>query len=296
MDTPTDPKSGLFMRILSFPLARVLVLYYSLQYVQLSGLLFILNFSQTPVLPQAAGLIIVANLLLVYVSFAYFVERRTVSELALPRMGRELGMGLMLGFGLFTLCVLIAMLLGIYRIDGIDSWRNLLVVTGATLTVPFYEELAFRGVVFRIIEGIFGSWAGLVVSSLVFGLVHLANDGETFAGIASIVIVFGPLLTAPFMLTRRLWMGIGLHIGWNYTMGKIFSGSVSGTVVGQGLFKTTFEGPEWLTGGSAGMEGSLIAILVSATVSAILIILAVRRGNIVQPSWKRKITGSRLGS
>jgi hypothetical protein len=291
MDTPTDPKSGLFMRILSFPLTRMLLLYYSLQYVQLSGLLFIVNFSQTPVLPQAAGLIIVANLLLVYVSFAYFVERRTVSELALPRMERELGMGLMLGFGLFTLCVLIAMALGIYRIDGLDSWRNLLAVTGATLTVPFYEELAFRGVVFRITEGIFGSWAGLVVSSLVFGLVHLANDGETLAGIASIVIVFGPLLTAPFMLTRRLWMGIGLHIGWNYTMGKVFSGSVSGTVVGQGLFKTTFEGPEWLTGGSAGMEGSLIAILMSATVSAILLILAVRRGNVVQPSWKRKITG-----
>jgi membrane protease YdiL (CAAX protease family) len=83
------------------------------------------------------------------------------------------------------------MALGIYRIDGIDSWGNLLTVTGATLTVPFYEELAFRGVVFRIIEGIFGSWAGLAVSSLVFGLVHLANDGETFAGIASIVIVFG---------------------------------------------------------------------------------------------------------
>jgi membrane protease YdiL (CAAX protease family) len=279
------------MRILSFPLTRMLLLYYSLQYVQLSGLLFIVNFSQTPVLPQAAGLIIVANLLLVYVSFAYFVERRTVSELALPRMERELGMGLMLGFGLFTLCVLIAMALGIYRIDGLDSWRNLLAVTGATLTVPFYEELAFRGVVFRITEGIFGSWAGLVVSSLVFGLVHLANDGETLAGIASIVIVFGPLLTAPFMLTRRLWMGIGLHIGWNYTMGKVFSGSVSGTVVGQGLFKTTFEGPEWLTGGSAGMEGSLIAILVSATASAILLILAVRRGNVVQPSWKRKITG-----
>jgi len=295
MDTPTDPKSGLFMHILGFPLTRILFLYYSLQYVQLSGLLFIVNFSQTPVLPQAAGLIIVANLLLVYVSFAYFVERRTVSELALPRMGRELGIGLLLGFGLFTLCVLIAMALGIYRIDGVDSWWNLLTVTGATLSVPVFEELAFRGVVFRIIESIFGSWVGLAVSSLVFGLVHLANDGENLAGIASIVIVFGPLLTSPFMLTRRLWMGIGLHMAWNYTMGKIFSGSVSGTVVGQGLFNTTFEGPELLTGGSAGMEGSLIAILVSAMASIIMLILAVRRGNIVSPRWKHRIARPELG-
>jgi uncharacterized protein len=179
------------------------------------------------------------------------------------------------------------MALGIYHIDGIDSWHNLLAVTGATLSVPVFEELAFRGVVFRIIEEVFGSWAALVVSSLVFGLVHLGNEGETLTGIASIAIVFGPLLTAPYMLTRRLWMGIGIHIAWNYTMSKIFSGSVSGTVVGQGLFKTTFEGSELLTGGSAGMEGSLIAILVSATASVLLLILAVRRGNIVPPFWKR---------
>ncbi len=83
-------------------------------------------------------------------------------------------------------------------------------------------------------------------------------------------------------------MGIGLHIAWNYTMGKIFSGSVSGTVVGQGLFKTTFEGPELLTGGSAGMEGSLIAILVSATASILMLILEVRRGNNLPPRWKHR--------
>jgi hypothetical protein len=72
-------------------------------------------------------------------------------------------------------------------------------------------------------------------------------------------------------------------------MGKIFSGSVSGNAAPQGLFKTTFQGPELLTGGSAGMEGSLIAMLVSITFTVLLLVLVVRRGKIVPPFWKRKV-------
>ncbi len=63
-------------------------------------------------------------------------------------------------------------------------------------------------------------------------------------------------------------------------MGKIFAVSVSGVAI-EGLFKTTFEGPELLTGGSAGLEGSLINILVGITATVLMLILAVRRGNIV---------------
>ncbi|MFB2875259.1 CPBP family intramembrane glutamic endopeptidase [Floridanema aerugineum] len=287
MDTQTDSKIRLLLRILRFPLTRLLLLSYILFYVTFSGKLFIQTFTPSPVPSLIVGLLTVANLLLVYVSFAHFVERRSVSELTLPGMGRELGFGLLLGFGLFTTCVLIAMVLGLYRIEGIDSWQQVL-PTGGALVTPVGEEMLFRGVVFRIFEEVFGGWVALIVSSVAFGLTHSGNEGETLAGIASIAIVFGPMLAAPFMVTRRLWMGIGLHGAWNYTMGKIFSGSVSGGQTGQGLFKTTFVGPELLTGGSAGMEGSLIAILVSATASVILLILAVRRGKIVPPSWKRR--------
>jgi hypothetical protein len=118
---------------------------------------------------------------------------------------------------------------------------------------------------------------------------HFNNEGETFAGVAAIAIVYGPMLAAPFMVTRRLWMGIGLHLTWNYTMGKVYSGSVSGGDQMQGLFKATLQGPELLTGGNAGMEGSLIAVLVALTFTVVMLILAVRRSKIVPPSWKRRI-------
>jgi membrane protease YdiL (CAAX protease family) len=232
---------------------------------------------------------IIGNILLVYLSYAHFVERRSASELSLPGMGRELGIGLLLGFGLMTVCFLIAMALGVYRIEGIASWQNLVAgVTAGTVTTPFGEEMLFRGVMFRILEDVFGGWVALVLSSVWFGYVHSGNEGETLAGVAAIAIVYGPMLAVPLMLTRRLWMGIGLHVAWNYTMGKVYSGSVSGGDQMQGLFKSTLQGPDLLTGGSAGMEGSLIAVLVSLTFTVVMLILAVRRGKIVPPSWKRK--------
>lgn len=291
MDTRPDAKIRWLMHILRNPFVSLLVLYYALTYVRTAGILYMISptISQSQVQAIFAGFLIIANMLLVYGSFAYFIERRPISELALPPMGRELGLGLLLGFGLFTTCILIAMFFGFYRIEGIDSWQNLLTVTGATVATPFYEELLYRGVVFRILEGVFGGWIALVLSSVWFGLVHLSNGGETLAGIASIALVFGPMLAVPYMVTRRLWIGIGLHTAWNYTIGKIYSGAVSGGSEIQGLFKTSFQGPELLTGGSAGMEGSLIAILVSLTFTAIMLTMAVRRGTIVPPPWKKHV-------
>lgn len=301
MDPRTESRIRKLLRILRNPFVSLLVLYNLLLYLQSSGYALMLSpaaaaapatFLLLPsgrLTPVVTGAFIIASMLIVYLSYAYFVERRSVSELSLPGMGRELGIGLLLGFGLFTTCVLIAVALGFFRIEGINSWQNLVTgVSWGTVTTPFAEELVFRGVVFRIFEGIFGGWLGLVASSVWFGIQHSGNAGETFVGVAAIAIVFGPMLTAPYMLTRRLWMGMGLHLAWNYTMGKIFSGAVSGNTVSSGLFKTTFQGPELLTGGNAGMEGSLIAILVGVTFTVVMLILAVRRGKIVPPSWKRK--------
>jgi membrane protease YdiL (CAAX protease family) len=212
--TQPDSRFRLLLRILRNPFVSILVLYNLLLYLQGSGLNFMFSEAAaaapgSPLLlpsgqlvPLVTGIFIIANLLIVYVSYAYFVERRSVSELTLPPMGRELGIGLLLGFGLFTTCVLIAMALGFFRIEGIASWQNLVTgVTWATVIIPFTEELVFRGVWFRILEDVFGSWVALGLSSLWFGYVHSGNSGETLVGVAAIAIVFGPMLAAPYMVT-----------------------------------------------------------------------------------------------
>lgn len=89
------------------------------------------------------------------------------------------------------------------------------------------------------------------------------------------------------MLTRRLWLGIGFHISWNYTQSAVFPGVVSGSVADPGLFKTVMTGPDLLTGGNFGLEASLIACLLCTTAGTLLVMKAVRRGQVVQPFWSR---------
>lgn len=223
----------------------------------------------------------------VYIGLVRLIERRPVTELALPGMGRELGIGLLVGAGLYTACILVLMVLGIYKIDGLNPVSYMLPAIAIPLSSGIFEELLFRGVLFRIVEEWLGSWISLVVSSLVFGLVHLMNPAATLMGAIFISVEAGILLAAAYMLTRRLWMSMGFHIAWNYTQSGVFSGIVSGSDTDPGLIKPVIDGPTLLTGGTFGVESSVIAFMFCTATGVILLIMAVRRGNIVPPFWKQ---------
>lgn len=223
----------------------------------------------------------------VYLAHAHFIERRTASELSLPGMGRELGIGLLIGAGLYAACELILMALGIYRIDGLNPPSYLVPAIAMAISSSVFEELLFRGVLFRSVEAWFGSWVALVVSSLVFGLSHLLNPQGTVEGALFIAVEAGILLGAAYMLTRRLWLSIGFHMAWNYTQSAIFSGVVSGNDAAQGLIRSTVDGPEYLTGGDFGVESSVLALVLCTATGIVMLVMAARRGRIVPPVWKR---------
>jgi len=149
------------------------------------------------------------------------------------------------------------------------------------------EEVVMRGIVFRILEQAFGSWIGLAVSAAIFGLLHLLNPGATLLNAASVMVEAGVLLAAAYMVTRRLWFCIGIHIAWNFTEGGIFSAAVSGGDT-KGLLQARFEGPDWLTGGAFGAEGSIVALAICAAAGILFVAQAVRRGHVVQPFWSAK--------
>lgn len=224
----------------------------------------------------------------VYLGYAHFIERRAVPELSVPGMGRELGMGLLIGAGLYTGCVLILAAMGIERIEGLNPWSFMIPAIAMALGSGVFEELLFRGVLFRSVETWFGSWAALVVSSLAFGLTHLMNPQGTMEGALFIAVEAGVLLAAAYMLTRRLWMSMGFHMAWNYTQSGIFSGIVSGNDASQGLVKSTVKGPDLLTGGNFGVESSVIALVLCTTTGIVMLVMASKRGKILPPAWKRR--------
>lgn len=275
------------LRVLQFPLIRLVLLgggVYVLLGVK-NGFAVKLAGSPWLALAALAGMALLA--MLVYAGFVRFVERRPVSELSPRGLGRELGAGLLMGAGLYTLCVLVLMLLGGYRIDGLNPWHFMLPAVAMALGSGVFEELVFRGAVFRIAEEVFGSWAALLLSALLFGATHLHNAQATWTGAVFISVEAGLLLAAAYMVTRRLWMSMGFHMAWNFTQSGIFSGIVSGNDLPPGLVRATIQGPVLLTGGPFGLEASVIAFVVCTAAGVLLLRQAVRRGHVKPPFWQR---------
>ena len=89
------------------------------------------------------------------------------------------------------------------------------------------------------------------------------------------------------MLTGRLWMSMGFLFSWNYTQEGIYSGIVSGNDAAQGLLKSSINGPDLLTGGSFGLESSVLALALCTATGIYMVFKAMKRGKIVPPFWKR---------
>lgn len=287
MTTPGNTQPTLARRILSSPPARVLLLGFILVLFMTLNTDVMTSYAGEPVKAVLHIIALAIAGFAVYVGYAYFLERRPVSELALPGMVRQFGLGLLIGAGLYAACEVILMALGIYRVAGLNPLSYMVPAIAMALSSSVYEELLFRGVLFGAVEQWFGSWAALVVSSLVFGLTHLINPQGTIEGALFIAVEAGVLLAAAYMLTRRLWLSIGFHMAWNYTQSAIFSGIVSGNDAQQGLIRSTVNGPGWLTGGDFGVESSVIALLLCTTTGVLMLVMAVKRGTIVPPVWRR---------
>jgi len=222
----------------------------------------------------------IAIMLTLYRLLVRWAEKRGTAELAATRAFPHLFGGMLVGFAMFSGVIAIDVVLGGARIGGFAGVDGLVSALSMALLAGVAEELIFRGAVYRLLEDGFGTLIAIALSGLLFGLLHVFNPGATLASTAAIAVEAGILLAAAYLVTRSLWLAIGLHIGWNFTEGGVFGASVSGGK-SHGLIITTFAGPDWLTGGKFGPEASLTAVAVCVTVAAILLAVAIRRGE-----WK----------
>jgi membrane protease YdiL (CAAX protease family) len=247
----------------------------------------ILDVKDSPVLGATIALGMGLVAMAIYLAYARIIERREPTELALPGAGRDFAIGALIGAGLYTACAVILMALGIFKVEGLNPLTFLIPAIAMAVKSAIFEELVFRGVLLKSVEDMLGTWAGVIVSSAVFGFIHLLNPDATIGGAIYITIEAGLLLAGAYLVTRRLWMAIGFHMAWNYVQSAVFSGIVSGGVDEPGLIRNTLTGPDVLTGGSFGMERSVIALVLCTTTGIILLLIAMRRGHILPPPWKR---------
>ena len=224
-----------------------------------------------------------------------------VAKLVLSRLGehprddlringslRNLALGLGYGAGVMGLVVAIAAALGLYSIAGPgDTIQLFPEIVALGLFPAISEEIFFRGILFRWCEELGGSWFALALTSAFFGLAHLMNPNATAFSSFAIAVEAGILLGGAYMLTRSLWMPMGLHAAWNITQGEIFDVPVSGLAM-NGLVNARIQGPELLSGGQFGFEASIIALVLATAAGVWLVVRAIRQGELVRPWWVRR--------
>jgi len=221
-----------------------------------------------------------------YRAFVLWIEQRRVTELAPARLGREALQGCALGAGLMVLTVGLLALLGSFHLDGFGSPRDALLPLIASVAAGVIEELALRGVVFRLVEEALGTWWSLAISALLFGALHLGNPHATLASAAAIALEAGVLLAAAYLLQRRLWLPMGIHAAWNFFQGGVFGIPVSGGA-SPGLLRSHLSGPAWLSGGGFGAEATVVALLVCLAAGLVMLRRAWSRGQFIAARARR---------
>ena len=120
------------------------------------------------------------------------------------------------------------------------------------------EELLFRGYAYqRLIEGT-NDYVAVAVSAIFFGAVHQWNPHVTSLALANTILA-GVLLAVAYLKTRALWLPIGFHFSWNWTL-ALFGLPISGVDLGKMPWEAVSSSSHvWLYGGEYGPEGGIVA-------------------------------------
>ena len=207
-------------------------------------------------------------ILFLFIFWVKVIEKNALSSLGFVKRNwlKYLGWGIM--FSLVQMGVIAL----VYQVSGIGSFElnelslePILFILGL---FPFWllqggtEEVATRGWLLTRIAARTNLPLAIVISSSLFGILHLGNAGVTFLSVLNIILD-GVLAGLLFIYTDSIWLVVAQHGTWNYVQGNLLGFQVSGTGADTSIFSFTMgSGPDWLTGGTFGAEGSIITTLV----------------------------------
>jgi len=142
------------------------------------------------------------------------------------------------------------------------------------LLAAVIEEITARGILFRFITDKWNVVAGLVVSSIIFGFVHLFNPNTTALSCLRIAITGGWLCGIAYAYHRTLWVPIGIHWAWNYMQSNIFEHSVPGSALNSPpILILVSKGVKFPAGIEFDTEVSIISTAIGVAISAVYTIL-----------------------
>jgi membrane protease YdiL (CAAX protease family) len=177
----------------------------------------------------------------------------------------SIGLALLLGVAPAVLVLGVAVPVGGagWSLDGetFGAWAMAIGGLGLSLLpAAFIEEVMFRGVAFVALARAFGPWRAAIGLSVLFAAAHLANPNVTWLGVANIALA-GIFLSGVFYLGGGIWSATAAHLGWNLTLAAL-GAPVSGLGFTLPMLDYATGEPGWLTGGTFGPEGGVLATMV----------------------------------
>jgi membrane protease YdiL (CAAX protease family) len=192
-----------------------------------------------------------------------FIEKRSFADYGMPlnqAFGKRFWQGVPIGFVMLSLLLVLIGALHGFSLDGVavggaSAVKLAILYFVGFIFVGIFEEFSFRGYLQSALGSGIGFWPAALILSFCFGAIHLGNSGEAKIG-AFMAGCFGLLGAFTLWRTGNIWYPIGMHAAWDWGETYFYGTPDSGILARGHFLNSSFHGPDWLTGGTVGPEGS----------------------------------------
>lgn len=220
--------------------------------------------------------------ILLLVSYYYFFrlyDKRKITELSIRHLPKEMFGGFIFGFVTISLSIFIIYLLGYYQAISITTAHYSAMFFTVLIIAALVEDLFHRGLIVREIENWLGTHIAIVIAMLV-ELQHIFNPNSDLFSFFY-YLIWGFTMAMMFIYTKRIWLPFFFHLGWNFAQ-PFYGSNLTGTNDMGSIIQSKFTGPELLTGGAFGIEGSIFTASFLLIIGIVLYYLAKKEGKIVK--------------
>lgn len=234
------------------------------------------------------------SLLITLFSFAFIslliffrvkvIEKRSLSSIGFNKNNwlKKYSLGFLIGLVMMSIIVLILLLFGYITVEknpiqpvGVSAISSVLVILFGWIIQGATEEIVTRGWLLNVLSSKYNIGFGLLISSTLFGLMHLTNPNVNYIAVINIILV-GLFYGLYVIKTNDLWAVCGMHSAWNFAQGNIFGFEVSGLDVSVGsLIDLNLVGNNVITGGAFGPEAGIISTFILLVSIGILLFINV---------------------
>ena len=231
------------------------------------------------IFPSYDGANAAINFILVVVATLIMskIERRPFDVYGLPWrnvLRSRIWAGMLAGFTIIAFVLLCVFALHGFEIIGIGTTGRALAMSAllyapSMLCVGLFEEFLLRGYAqYTLTTGI-GFWPAAILLSVGFGALHGHNPGETLTGVVSPALG-GLVMCVALRQSGNLWLSVGMHAGLDWGESFFFGVPNSGHRPWHPFLSSNFQGPTWVTGGTAFPDGSIFMLLAFVAAAALI--------------------------